>query len=527
MCGDLTIGRINRWVIGVLLLLTLVGCGASEPVEPANPPPRPVQPLPTATDTPAVATLSIEPSPTATTLPTAPPTATPIPPTPIPEPDVATIIEYTVEPGDTLTWIQELFGVYRKERRNADLAYIAALNEIEDINLIYPGQVLRIPINLHVVVPGDSLPAIAALRDTTVPDLIALNPGVLDDSEVLIAGTALRIRPNTVQRPLNCAPYTTSLPTESAETQLVFTETIRTQEQLLCLHQIYGLSAATLFKLQPQYRTAVATNDFGTEGLEFIIPTTNGGGFLVSEEEMTLDYIASYYSVPVDQLYYWNGDSVTSRPLNIGDSVFAIGADLRRKEAYGSAPGPAQSVALVQVEQGTDVVLSASPATGLDPLYTQIPSGDPPPGATMPEGQPIWRTGPEEAGWCDPQAGFGWTGAPLWPTDSRTINPNRGFNGTHPAIDIVGQIDDPIYAAESGVVIWAGPNRRSAGNIVVLGHGNTWQTHYVHLNSVTVSCGQVVNRGDLIGTMGQAGLVHLHFSIRWQGFAFNPLDYLP
>jgi murein DD-endopeptidase MepM/ murein hydrolase activator NlpD len=66
--------------------------------------------------------------------------------------------------------------------------------------------------------------------------------------------------------------------------------------------------------------------------------------------------------------------------------------------------------------------------------------------------------------------------------------------------------------------------------MVVIDHGNGWQTLYAHLATVEVSCGQEVYRGDQIGTMGATGLadgVHLHFEMRSDEFGrVNPFDFL-
>ncbi|NJL58036.1 M23 family metallopeptidase, partial [bacterium] len=93
----------------------------------------------------------------------------------------------------------------------------------------------------------------------------------------------------------------------------------------------------------------------------------------------------------------------------------------------------------------------------------------------------------------------------------------RGFTPVvHPGIDLAGTPGTPIYAANGGLVIFAGRNSFGYGNLVVLIHG-PFMTVYGHLQDVLVSCGQSVGTGQQIGTMGSTGNStgpHLHFEIR-------------
>lgn len=137
----------------------------------------------------------------------------------------------------------------------------------------------------------------------------------------------------------------------------------------------------------------------------------------------------------------------------------------------------------------------------------------------------------EDAGTCGTvNAGHGWSGSLVWPVDSHQLKNNRAFRVGHAAIDIEAPLDSPVYAGDTGEVVWAGWSRWGGGNVVVLAHGNTWQTHYAHLATVTVSCGQVVSAGAQIGTVGQTGasnFPHLHFELRFGGMAYDPIGWLP
>jgi len=101
----------------------------------------------------------------------------------------------------------------------------------------------------------------------------------------------------------------------------------------------------------------------------------------------------------------------------------------------------------------------------------------------------------------------------------------------HPAVDFAGDLGNAIYATDAGVVVYAGWNDWGYGFLIILDHGNGWQSLYGHLSQVNVSCGQSVGQGDVIGLMGSTGNStgpHLHFELMNTTLGkVNPLDYLP
>jgi len=122
------------------------------------------------------------------------------------------------------------------------------------------------------------------------------------------------------------------------------------------------------------------------------------------------------------------------------------------------------------------------------------------------------------------------SGAFIWPTTSHWLS-GYDYNAVvHPAIDIGGEIGTPIYAADAGVVVYAGWSNWGYGNLIVIDHGNGWQTAYAHLSSIAVGCGQSVFQGTQIGGMGSTGNSsgpHLHFEMVYNGAKLNPHDFLP
>jgi murein DD-endopeptidase MepM/ murein hydrolase activator NlpD len=119
------------------------------------------------------------------------------------------------------------------------------------------------------------------------------------------------------------------------------------------------------------------------------------------------------------------------------------------------------------------------------------------------------------------------SGAFVWPTSGRISQPFRWY---HRAIDIANKAGTPILAADAGRVMIAGwPDNVGYGNRAMIDHGNGFITLYGHLSRVSVSPGQTVRRGDIIGSMGSTGRStgpHLHFEIRANGRANDPLSYL-
>ncbi len=136
------------------------------------------------------------------------------------------------------------------------------------------------------------------------------------------------------------------------------------------------------------------------------------------------------------------------------------------------------------------------------------------------------------AGVCGSKAdGVVGSGAFVWPADNHFVS---GFDWApqtnHSGIDVDGDLGHPIYSSDNGVVVYAGWNNWGYGNVVVINHGNGWQSLYAHLDTITVGCGQSVWQGNVVATMGSTGNStgpHLHFELMYNGVKVNPHDYLP
>jgi len=124
------------------------------------------------------------------------------------------------------------------------------------------------------------------------------------------------------------------------------------------------------------------------------------------------------------------------------------------------------------------------------------------------------------------------TGAFIWPSNAHFLSGYDYSPSTnHFGIDIDGDLGGPMWAADSGVVVYAGWNNFGYGNMVVIDHGNGWQTAYAHMEVIGVICGQSVFQGTPMGTIGNTGKssgAHIHFEMLHDNYGkVNPWDFLP
>lgn len=121
------------------------------------------------------------------------------------------------------------------------------------------------------------------------------------------------------------------------------------------------------------------------------------------------------------------------------------------------------------------------------------------------------------------------SGAFAWPTASTTLSGNDYWSG-HLGIDISGFLGDGVFAADAGVVVFAGWANGGYGYMVMIDHGNGYQTLYAHLSAYNVNCGQSVYTGTYLGAVGSTGNstgAHLHFEVRYMGGFISPWYVLP
>lgn len=119
------------------------------------------------------------------------------------------------------------------------------------------------------------------------------------------------------------------------------------------------------------------------------------------------------------------------------------------------------------------------------------------------------------------------TGVFGWPAAGQIT---QGYWDRHRALDVGAWNGAPVLAADSGYVVAAGWDDSGYGRIVVVDHGNGFQTVYAHLKVYYVKVGDSVAKGEQIGEVGSTGNSsgpHLHFEVRQNGVQRNPFGFLP
>ncbi|MDB5705619.1 MAG: peptidase [Sphingomonas bacterium] len=107
-------------------------------------------------------------------------------------------------------------------------------------------------------------------------------------------------------------------------------------------------------------------------------------------------------------------------------------------------------------------------------------------------------------------------------------DPFRGTAAMHAGVDIPGPVGTPVYATADGIIDRA-ERAGGYGNMVEINHGKGIQTRYGHLSKILVAPFTRVHRGQLIALMGSTGRStgpHLHYEVRIDGHAVNPVPFL-
>ena len=119
-----------------------------------------------------------------------------------------------------------------------------------------------------------------------------------------------------------------------------------------------------------------------------------------------------------------------------------------------------------------------------------------------------------------------------WPVLGHLTSPygvDRG-NHDHDGIDLAAAEGTPIHAAEAGRVVYAGDNLGDYGKVIVIKHLGRWATVYAHNRKNQVGEGEFVEKGDVIGEVGETGNAsapHLHFEVRRNNTPRDPQSCLP
>ena len=266
----------------------------------------------------------------------------------------------------------------------------------------------------------------------------------------------------------------------------IITYTVKEGDSIFGIADAYGISAESIM-WSNRYTLGGLPDNLST-GTELMIPPQNG---VIYEWQAGdgLNGVAKFYGVSPQVIVDWAGNKLDTTTLGdwslpnikVGTLIFIPNGD------GGSVDW------LPQVSRNTPAI-SSSYGEGACGVITKGSMG---------------------------------TGTYIWPT---TLHYLSGYDYTsiHHGIDIAGKMDNPVYAVDDGVVVYSGPNNSGYGNLLIIDHGNDWQSVYGHLDRILVTCGESVAQGQevaLLGTTGNSSGPHLHFELRHDGYV-NPWDYL-
>jgi murein DD-endopeptidase MepM/ murein hydrolase activator NlpD len=303
----------------------------------------------------------------------------------------------------------------------------------------------------------------------------------------------------------------------------------------------------------PEYIKPDALYAWGSNGIdraaepETIIPSR--ARTAVNEYEVqagdNLFTIAEQFGIEPETILWSNYDTLKDNPafLQVGQVLNILPVD---GVYYQYNSGESLNSIALSLETEVDRIIDY-PGNGLDPYETDpndpgIPDGT---WLIVPGGQreladwgppAISRTNPASAayyggGHCgEIYEGPIGNGTFIWPTPATYLSGYRYSPGIHEAIDIGGAEGNAIWAVDTGVVVYSGWSEYGYGNLLVIDHGNGWQSAYAHLQYISVGCGDAVYQGSTVAYLGNTGNssgAHLHFELRHNIYGrVNPMDYL-
>lgn len=373
---------------------------------------------------------------------------------------------YNVQAGDTLILIAL--------RYNLNPAEIALANKLSNPNLIFPGQKLILPGieppavegKFHNVQPGESVSSIAGLYGVSVSHLLMLND--IPNPDIIEIGQTLQIPTDPPPTP---GPLTPPFANISLSEPTI----------------IQGRTLVVRVTL-----SEVATLSGSFEGYPFFFYTDGGGQFWG---------IIAIHALIRPDIY----------PMII-TATLPDGREVTRFENVTVIEGPygTENIELDSTRgQLLDAELIQFEQEKFRNLWSQV---------TL---RPQWE-------------------GPFWypvAIDTLRITSNFGtrrhYNDSeelsfHGGTDFGGGVGTPIYAPAAGTVVLA-ERLTVRGNAVLIDHGLGLYSGYWHQSQIVVTEGQEVQQGDLIGYIGDTGLVtgpHLHWELRLNGIAVEPLQWV-
>jgi lipoprotein NlpD len=260
----------------------------------------------------------------------------------------------------------------------------------------------------------------------------------------------------------------------------------------------------------------------------------DGRGFYTVKRGDTLIQIALEFGQNYRDLVAWN-NLANPNDIKVDQVLRVLPPDAPSATASAPQPGGTPPVSGIETRPlGTppaapvhktgprgekrpfaDGTIAEMQKADVPPVATAPPKAEPPRATESrpPEKQP--EPGPDDEG-------IAW----VWPAEGRII---ASFSDGRKGIDIAGKMGQPVLAAGSGKVLYAGSGIRGYGNLVIVKHSNNLLSAYAHNRAIFVKEDQTVSKGQKIAEMGNSDsdVVKLHFEIRQQGKPVDPTKFLP
>jgi murein DD-endopeptidase MepM/ murein hydrolase activator NlpD len=381
-------------------------------------------------------------------------------------------IDYEVKDGDTLYSIAQQYGV-------STLSVIAA-NDFANPDLILPGQ--------HVTIPSDGNGSTASDVTITVADGDTVG-NLADHYGVSAASIVIA---NSLSNP----------------------NLIVVGQSLVIPGGGGSSSSASASADSGDTATYASTDSSTTDSGSSDSSTANDATVTVKDGD-TINKLADQYGVSAASIITANSLS-NANVIVVGQSLTIPGGAADSSGGQGGQSSTAQlDSATASTPVATQPAAPATPAPVATPEPTPAPTPPPAPAASQGFVWPVQGTITQN---------FGPTSLSLEPA-------YEGYAHFHQGLDIANSMYTPIHAAGSGTVIFAGWSNSGYGFCVKIDHGNGLVTLYGHMaQQPSVSVGESVSAGELIGKMGSTGAStgpHTHFAVLKNGVWTNPLNYLP
>lgn len=230
----------------------------------------------------------------------------------------------------------------------------------------------------------------------------------------------------------------------------------------------------------------------------------------------TLLGIARQYGVTLPELVRWNA-LVNPDQIQVGQAIRIAAPGTAMGAIASPAPPAGGAVAMPVPVPGATVQapvapVKTAPVGGSEP-YSDTTLAHAAPSAELPA--------------ATPPAPAAAAGQWQWPAGGGLI---AGYNeATNKGVDIGGSVGDPVFAAADGKVVYAGSGLRGYGKLIVIKHNQEYNSVYAHNDKLLVKEEDQVRQGQKIAELGnsEADRPKLHFEIRRQGKAVDPMRYLP